>query len=245
MSPGPAEEHPISAGLQFQTAEPLPSAGEAAAGRSCVICKQPIVNQYYQAQGAVVCEMCAQRIQSGQQAPPPVSLARAALFGVAAAVAGSLLYATVSIVTGLEIGLIAIVVGVMVGKAVRRGSNGLGGRPQQILAVLLTYFAITTSYIPVIIYHQIKEPQAVAKAVADGHKDAAQVTSSEQPKMSAGAAVLMLLLIAAAAPFLSLTSGVSALISLFIIFIGLKQAWRLTARPEILVMGPYEAEAAA
>jgi hypothetical protein len=52
-----------------------------------------------------------------------------------------------------------------------------------------------------------------------------------------------LLLLAAVAPFLSLGSGISGLISLFIIFIGLQRAWRLTGRSEILVMGPYESAA--
>jgi hypothetical protein len=48
---------------------------------------------------------------------------------------------------------------------------------------------------------------------------------------------------ASVAPFLALTSGVSGIISLFIIFIGLKQAWRLTGRSEIPVMGPYQTAA--
>jgi hypothetical protein len=60
--------------------------------------------------------------------------------------------------------------------------------------------------------------------------------------MSFGAAVLFLLMIAAIAPFMSLTSGVSGFISLFIIFIGLRQAWKLTERREILLMGPYPVE---
>jgi len=53
-------------------------------------------------------------------------------------------------------------------------------------------------------------------------------------------AIIFILIIVAAAPFFALTSGVGGLISLFIIFIGLRQAWRLTARSDILVMGPYE-----
>jgi hypothetical protein len=187
----------------------------------------------------VVCESCAQRIQSGQQAPPALSLARAALYGGGAALAGSALYAAVAITTGLEIGLIAIVVGVMVGKAVRFGSHGLGGRPQQILAVLLTYFAITTSYIPVFIHQQIKNPNQGQQAAP-----AAPKTEEAEAPMSVGKAVAILLLLAAAAPFLSLGSGVSALISLFIIFIGLQRAWMLTGRSEILIMGPYQVERA-
>src|ERR1041384_2897539 len=134
--------------LQFERAQPVTATG-CLSDTGCVACKQPIRTTYYHAQGKTICETCAQRIQTGQQAPPPLSLARAVLYGCAAALAGSILYAAVAMITGLEIGLIAIVVGVMVGKAVRFGSHGLGGRPRQILAVMLTYFAITTSYIPV------------------------------------------------------------------------------------------------
>jgi hypothetical protein len=206
-----------------------------------VACKQPIVNTYYHAQGATVCELCAQRIQSGQQAPPPLSLARAVLYGAGAALAGCIIYALVAILFKLEIGLIAILVGVMVGKAIRHASNGMGGRPQQILAVLLTYFAITTSYLVVFVYNQVSNPAAVQQRAAaknGGAVATAPVEASKPP--SFGVAVMMLLLIAAAAPFLALTQGVSALISLFIIFIGLQRAWKLTGRSEILVMGPYE-----
>jgi hypothetical protein len=55
--------------------------------------------------------MCAQRIQSGQQAPPVASLGKAVLYGVGAALAGCALYALVAIVTGWEVGLVAILVG--------------------------------------------------------------------------------------------------------------------------------------
>lgn len=185
--------------------------------------------------------MCADRIQSGQQAPPPVSLLRGALYGGAAALGGCILYATVSIVTGFEFGLMAIVVGMFVGKAIRYASHGLGGRPQQIMAVVLTYFAITTSYIPVFVYHAAKTPtSAMQQQPAQDVSATATAGASQREKVTLASALLYLLLLAAAAPFLSLGSGVSGLISLFIIFIGLQQAWRRTGRPEILVMGPYE-----
>lgn len=238
MSPAPPDpEHPLGAELQFQTAEPL--APSSAAGTTCVVCKIPIHKTYYHAQGAVVCELCAQRIESGQQAPPALSLPRAALYGGGAALAGSILYALVGIVTGLEIGLIAIVVGVLVGKAVRRGSRGMGGRPQQVLAVVLTYFSITTSYIPVFVYQQAKNEASKSQAAAAPAAAAGQ----NEPQMSFGGALLILVALAAAAPFLSLTQGASAVITLVIIFIGLQRAWRLTGRNEVLVMGPYEVSA--
>lgn len=62
--------------------------------------------------------------------------------------------------------------------------------------------------------------------------------------MSVGTALFLLILLAAVAPFLSLGQGLGAFITLFIIFIGLRQAWRLTARSEILIMGPYQLEPA-
>jgi hypothetical protein len=209
-----------------------------------------LVDRYYQAQGAAVCETCAHLIENDQQRPPATSLARAAFYGVGAAAAGCALYAGVAIVTGFEIGIIAIVVGVMVGKAVRAGSKGLGGRPQQILAVLLTYFAISTSYIPIFVHQVSKARTAAKQAKQSPPRAAAGRTASESPNRNAeprsiGGTLVTLLMLAAAAPLLMLGSGVGAWISLFIIFIGLHRAWNLTGRTEVLLMGPYEVTPAA
>jgi hypothetical protein len=230
--------------LQFQHAEPI---AEVSDGLVCVVCQQPVGGSYYQAQGQqTLCVLCAERIRAGLQVAPAMSLMRAALYGGGAALAGCALYAAVAIVLKAEIGLIAILVGWMVGKAIRHASYGYGGRRQQILAVLLTYFAITTSYIPVILYHAATNPRRVEQQRQAQTPDAP--TSSDaparaRPRMSFGTAALFLLVLTAVAPFLSLTSGVSAWISLFIIFIGLQYAWKLTARREIVLTGPYQAEA--
>ena len=227
--------------LQFQHAEPIP---EATSSEDfvplCAACQQPVGGTYYEAQGHMVCPMCTQRIQAGQQAAPPFSLLRAALYGGGAALAGCALYALVAIVLHAEIGIIAILVGWMVGKAIRHAAYGRGGRPQQILAVALTYFAITTSYIPVILYQAARNPHRVEQRQRAPANDA----PAASPRMSFGSIALYLLMLAAIAPFLALTSGISAWISLFILFIGLQRAWKLTERREILLMGPYPAEAA-
>ena len=229
--------------LQFQHAEPI---AEGSAGPVCVVCKQAVVGSYYQARGEqVVCPLCAERIRAGLQAAPPISLLRAALYGGGAALAGCALYAAVAIVLHAEIGLIAILVGWMVGKAIRHASNGHGGRRQQILAVLLTYFAITTSYIPVILYHAATNPRVAQRgqALTTDAPASSDGPVTARPRMSFGTATLFLLVLTAVAPFLSLTSGVSAWISLFIIFIGLQYAWKLTARREIVLTGPFQTEA--
>jgi hypothetical protein len=239
---------PAPQDLQFEHAEPLTP--EDPNAQRCVVCKQPIGASYFHASGQIVCPMCAERVQSGQQKPPAIALGRAFLYGLGAAFAGCVLYAAVAILLNLEIGIVAIAVGIIVGKAVRAGARGLGGRPQQILAVVLTYFSITTSYIPVFFYQYSKNPHmfdeakkknAEKKAATPDAPQSSEVSDADaKPKMGFVGAMLFLLLLFAAAPFLNLASGVGGLISLFIIFIGLKQAWRLTARPDILVMGPYE-----
>jgi len=233
---------PAPQDLQFQRAEPLPA--DSGMGPQCAICKKSTGPTYFQARGHNICPGCAQKIQAGQQTPPAGTLARAAMYGAGAALAGCAVYALVAIVLRVEIGIVAILVGYWVGKAIRKGSNGLGGRPQQILAVALTYFAITTSYIPVILYQSAKHPQAVSRSASTSSGSTVESTDTAKPPMSAGAAVLFLLLIAAAAPFLSLTSGVSGIITLFIIFIGLQRAWRLTARANIPLTGPFQTASA-
>ena len=243
-TPVPAAEQ-----LQFRRAEPVPGTGDPGPEQPrCVACKQPIGDDYFHAQGRVVCPMCASRIQAGQQAPPHTSLGRAALYGGGAALAGCALYAAVAIILHIEFGLIAIVVGIMVGKAIRHASKGLGGRPQQILAVVLTYFAITTSYIPVFIYsyaqtrHKIEQQHAAQSPSSQTPTPPlATPTPRPAPRMSLTRAIIFTFVLAAVAPFLILFHNpVSGLLSLFIIFIGLQRAWVLTGRPEILVLGPYK-----
>jgi hypothetical protein len=169
-----------------------------------------------------------------QQAPPAHALLQAALYGGGAAIAGCAIYAAVAILAHLELALIAILIGYMVGKAVRKGSNGLGGRPQQILAVLLTYFAITFSYVAVFIYHAAEKRPPAAQHATDNTTPAGRVSVPQ--------AIASLVVLAAIAPFLALGGNfVGGAISLLIIFFGLRQAWALTGRTDLQIFGPYSA----
>jgi len=238
---------PLSQDLQFQHAEPIaPPDTTPKIGPECVVCHAATGESYFHAQGQVVCPGCAERIHTGQQKPPALSLVRAAVYGGGAAFAGFLIYVLVALLFNLEIGIIAILVGWMVGKAIRHASHGLGGRPQQILAIALTYFAISTSYVPVMIYSYIKSPagQQMMKKTAEQQKSQASPTSAAGRQPSAGAAIgallFSLLLLAAIGPFLALqASFVSGAISLFILFIGMQRAWHMTGRTDIFLTGPY------
>ncbi|HEX4810582.1 MAG TPA: hypothetical protein VH325_16720 [Bryobacteraceae bacterium] len=231
------ENPPPPESLQFTRAEP---AGAGVANRPrCLACKSPLVETYFHAHGRQVCPTCAQRIESHQQAPPAHSLLKAALYGGGAALAGCIIFATVEIVTGWQIGLLAILVGYMVGRAIRHASQGLGGRSQQILAVLLTYFAISFSYVGVAISQVVKTNAAKQTAAATAPPTVQPVQDQKHQKASVGSLLLLLAWLGLAAPFLSLANPMN-LISLFIIFIGLRQAWVLTGRSDIVITGPYQ-----
>jgi hypothetical protein len=73
----------------------------------CVVCKHAIGATCYHAQRRVLCPACAGRVRPGQQAPPAISLGRAALYGAGAALAGCILYAAAAILLNLEIGIVA------------------------------------------------------------------------------------------------------------------------------------------
>jgi hypothetical protein len=218
--------------LQFRRAQPIDSA-EPPAGKSCAACKQLVAGEHYQVRNQVICASCAAKIRAGQQSQKPVPLFRAVIYGVGAALAGCILYA-IPLAMGFQIGIVALVVGYMVGKAIRHASYGTGGRAQQVLAVVLTYLAISASIVPALVFMGVK--QGAARAAQKKPPEVQPVKPLPSAgKMAAGVALLVVI-----SPFLQLKSSpVGGLISLFILFIGLQRAWVLTARHEIIVTGPY------
>jgi hypothetical protein len=237
--PESPEQLPSVGDLQFRRAQPIVTT-ESPAAETCAACKQLISGEHFKVQNHVICSACAAKIRAGQQSQQPVPLLRAVIYGVGAALAGCLLYAIV-LAMGVQIGIVALAVGWMVGKAIRHGSYGTGGRAQQILAVGLTYFAISTSFIPASFFigakHAIEAKSASQKPAAPMVQE--QAATPREP-ISTGKALAGLALFAVVSPFLELKdSPVGGLISLFILFIGLQRAWALTARHEIIVTGPY------
>jgi hypothetical protein len=138
--------------LQFDVAESgasEPSSSPASGATTCKACSRPIANTYYQANGAIICQSCRASLDQPRGSRFGRGMQATGL-GVAAAIAGPLLYFAVAAITGREFALVAIAVGYMVGKAVRRGSRGRGGWAYQTLAVGLTYLAIVSTYVPLI-----------------------------------------------------------------------------------------------
>lgn len=135
--------------LQFDVAESAATPDVTRPATTCRRCSRAISGEYYQANGSIVCASCRASLDRPAGARWQ-RVVRAAGLGTLAAIGGSLLYFAVAAITGREFGLVAIVVGYMVGMAVRKGSRGRGGWPYQTLAIGLTYLAIVTSYVPLI-----------------------------------------------------------------------------------------------
>ena len=163
----PPPEH---ADLQFDRAEFTSDLPEAA---HCTACSSPINDRYFEAGGKIVCETCREAIERMFRGGPRIGQAfRALAFGAVAAVAGACLYYGIMKITGLNIGLVAVVVGLMVGRAVKAGSGLRGGLFFQLMAVFLTYSAIVGMHVPFLIeaMQQFKDtakpgPMAAEKTV--------------------------------------------------------------------------------
>lgn len=234
--------------LQFDRVE---TEGAKAPG-TCAECGQPIRDVYYEVNGRVLCDRCRRKAQAKWAAGSSAGrFGKAVVFGLVAAAAGSALYYAVLALTGYEFGLIAIVVGLAVGVAVNKGSNGRGGWKYQTLAMFLTYTSIVSSYVPLIIREaqtqRLSDSLYVDSAASPLVLDSAQAVatsdsgSGESPLPSNPAlAVLVGIGVIYAIPFLA---GFQNIIGIVIIAIGLYEAWKLNKRAELNVAGPFKVAA--
>lgn len=175
-----------STDLQFDRAD---YATAPAAAPACALCQRPIDAAYFEANGQVTCAGCKDRIVAAHAGSAgPAGLVKAAGAGLAGGIAGALLYYAVSALTGYEIGLIAVVVGMLVGKAVRWGSGDRGGPAYQAMAIAITYISIVSTYVPFLIAEAMREPvTANAPAEAGGATTGGTTADSTTPAASAPA----------------------------------------------------------
>lgn len=235
--------------MQFDRAE-----GPDAAP-TCTRCKKPLTTSYFQVNGAVVCGTCRAALEAEwNRGGASGRFITAAGLGVLAALVGSGLYYAVLALTGYEFGLIAIVVGLLVGYAVRKGSNGRGGWRYQALAMFLTYTSIVSSYVPLIVGEALKQRQAelpaadtaavltppVATADTAATNDLDEAASDSAAVLSppnVALAIVMMIGFLYAIPFLA---GIENIMGLVIIGIGLYEAWKLNQRATLAISGPYQ-----
>jgi hypothetical protein len=212
-----SEGEPVAAGsaLSFEHAE---FENPAAPALACAFCHRPLTDVYWQITKRTACDAC--RIQVQKELAASVSNARflrALGYGALTAVAGSALWVAIgSLHVGVPYGLLALGLGYLIGKFVRKGAGGFGGRRYQILAVGLTYSAIAFSRLPALLS---LAPVATAPLIA-----------------------LRMVGLAFISPFLNVTEDIMGLV---VIGIALYQAWTLTRGLPVPVLGPFSVAASA
>lgn len=189
--------------------------GGGSAPAPCVACGNPIVGQYWEANGKIACPSCKSTIDTVGSAGTPMSrFLMASALGTGAMALGTLAWWAVARYTGFQAALVAIGIGWLVGTAVQRGANGRGGWIYQSLAVGLTYLSVTFAVM----------------FLAWGEIGAAQ--REEWGVLTWP----MLFVIAFISPVLN---GWGSILSVLIVGFGLYQAWQKNRRMVIAWTGPY------
>ena len=238
--------------LQFDTAVPsiAPSGTFTAQGVTCTACRRAITNEYFDVNGQSVCEGCRTNLAQLTQTPRSWGLfAKAGVFGVVAAILGAILYYAVIAITDFEIGFVAIAIGYMVGWAIRKATANRGGRRYQVLAFVLTYWAVGLAYTPITfkaMIEQDKKDQAQQATASATPEAAAPATADDEATIISIPVVLGILLgFSLALPVLVVFGSLpGGLISALIIGIGMRQAWQMTGVPPLQISGPYRIAAA-
>jgi hypothetical protein len=234
--------------MQFDKVD-LVAPGEA---RSCWSCQRPIEGEYFEIARNVICGACAVALAGSKQGRG--TFGRALLYGVGAALLGTIAWYAIVKITGREFGLLAIAVGLFVGNAVKKGARGLGGWRYQSLALVLTYVSITASYVPLVLKGFVEAgadknaaspagspgqapgeaPPAAPQDFAGPSNDGTARASERSGVVAVILALGLVLGLAFAAPF---WGGTNNIMGILIIGFGLYQAWKINRR--VPLSGPF------
>lgn len=246
--------------LQFDRAEPTPGAAGMTGTMTCKACGNRLSDTYYVVNGHIVCEKCRRTVEAEwERGGAAGRFAKALGLGLVAMIGCSIVWYLVLKATNSQWGILAVIVGLAIGAAVRKGSNGRGGWRYQALAIFLTYTAIVSSYVPLIIdemrNHQVEltkldsSKKTLPQSIADSTTatpTAASATTTTEPAAQSGdskigplgflVGAVVLIAVLYATPFLA---GVQSLLGILIIGFALYEAWKLNRKSELKVTGPH------
>jgi hypothetical protein len=159
---------------------------------------------------------------------------RAVLFGLGGALLGLILCSAVGIASGLAGAYVSLLVGYVVGRAMMLGSHGVGGRQYQVVAVILTYVAVSLSAAPLGLLQLNRESGQDARRLTAPRT--ASASASETPDGSSASeeplrlvsALGYLALAGLISPILGLADPLHGLAGLILLFVAIRIAWRAT-----------------
>jgi len=240
--------------------DPTPQFGRAEyatpGSNRCHFCQQPMSGTYYRVNAAMACPGCAEKMRTEIQLDKHAAYVRALTYGIGAAVVGLIGYALIAILLqGWVISYMSIGVGWIVGTAMMKGSDGIGGRRYQIAAALLTYAAVSMAAIPIWIHfadegqqqrqtqqQKLEEEQRQLEQES-GQRPVEPAPRAAKPQMSLEKVVTWLgrvALLGLASPFIELSGNPFwGAMGLLILFFGIRIAWRIAAGRPLGIYGPF------
>lgn len=123
--------------LQFDKAET-----EAPA---CFACKQPLTDEYYEANGQSVCPRCREALSQGPKGSLPQAVVYSLLRGGVVGMLCAGISAAITHFSGWELGIVWIFCGAWIGSTIQTASEGRGGWLFKLIALVVTYFSIGLS----------------------------------------------------------------------------------------------------
>jgi hypothetical protein len=235
---------------QFGTAEYAANSGNT----RCQFCQQPIGSSYYRVNDAMACPACAEKMRTEMSVDRHAAYVRALAYGIGAAVVGLIGYALIAILLqGWVISYMSIGVGWLVGTAMMKGSNGMGGRRYQIAAALLTYAAVSMAAVPIWIHFagEHRQKQTQQQKLEDEQRELERETGrqpadvqpaprAERPQFSLWTWLGRVALLGLASPFIELSGNPFwGAMGLLILFFGIRIAWRIARGQPFGVYGPF------
>ena len=213
----------------------------------CADCGSRIVDTYFETESGVICVACHDRLTKAGAASGAGHFGRSVAFGIGAAIVAAGAYFAV-LAMGREMTVLLLLLGFGVGKGVRVGARGHGGRRYQWLAVALTYLAIAATYVPFVMKGYSSQSMAATSEFLVPSVDARYIGVAVTPVAPATAPSLGstamgfggLLLLALAAPLLE---GANNVLGLLFTLGALAQAWRMNRSTARVITGPYHVRA--
>jgi hypothetical protein len=202
----------------------------------CRLCDSAPGASYYSLNGHNVCPTCLDGARAGQKKS---SFLKALALGIAAGAVGAVVYYGIRLATGYDLALITILLGSIVGVAVRRGAGGSQSALYRVMAVAIAWIAMSSTYVPLLADALNESVSKEEQGAAPGEAGAAEDPATPEDTARARSVIVW---------------GVSAVLSLgvpllfvmelevlgLIIFgVGLWEAWRRSAAPPFVVTGPF------